>query len=407
MRALQIVRLGREKLRSSLLVLVATLLGMGVAVFALRPLEAPESSNLFGGEISPGTDARVRIDVRAVGGSDFLDEVQTTARLVALDSGFRERLGTLEKCGLHVEVAQGWTAEESSDSSMEFEPALIVSGGDELGRGCFGAVGNTRVEYNEAVAPATRVSRYWYPFDRLVYRVRVGTRYHWFQEGSYLFSDWKFATPELHFTAPGWSIRYSESPVSRIQTTIPQLGGGQLVRFAPGAAVAQAELTRPLAVKLSVVLFLLVLIVAVVSITQVETFGDSLQVAMAVSVLLWTSREALVPGDPKMFLALDVIFLGLGLLVLGNLLLVRWRHGARLESADGIEVNTLAGEAPPGPPLVLVSGSAVVHRPSCPRLKRIGVQRQTEVPRVPRGLRPCRICEPPVNSDGRAFAGKS
>ena len=88
----------------------------------------------------------------------------------------------------------------------------------------------------------------------------------------------------------------------------------------------EVRLTRPPAVQLSVVLFLLILLVAVISITKFETLSESLQVAIALSVLLWTSREALVPGVPKLFLAVDAVFLGLALMVLVSLLVMGWRQ---------------------------------------------------------------------------------
>jgi hypothetical protein len=165
----------RKQLRSWLIAFFATLVGLSVAVVVMRPEEGPVASSLYDGPISPGTVARIRIDVRPVGGADFPEELQATAELVSID---------------------------------------------------------------------------------------------------------------------------------------------------------------------------LILVGVVVSITQVETLGDSLQVAIAVSVLLWTSREALVPGAPKLFLAVDAIFLGLALLVLGNVLILGWRHGAkRADPREGQDAAHPAGEA--------------------------------------------------------------
>jgi hypothetical protein len=75
----------RERPWPPLVVLLATLVGLSIAVFAMRPEYEPVASNVYGGAISPGADARVRIDVRPVGGSDFFEEVKTTAQLVSLD----------------------------------------------------------------------------------------------------------------------------------------------------------------------------------------------------------------------------------------------------------------------------------------------------------------------------------
>lgn len=57
----------RARLRSSLIALLATLIGLSLAVAVLRPEDEPVASNVSGGAILPGTDSRVRIDVQPVG----------------------------------------------------------------------------------------------------------------------------------------------------------------------------------------------------------------------------------------------------------------------------------------------------------------------------------------------------
>jgi hypothetical protein len=381
----------RARLRSSLIALLATLIGLSLAVAVLRPEDEPVASNVSGGAILPGTDARVRIDVQPVGGSDFFEEIKTTARLDSLNPDFEKRLRAFGKCGLQVEIVQGWTPAESKDTSMAVNPTIFINGAaEECGR----AVGNAKVELTEQVPPFTKTAHYWYPFDHLTYRVRAETRVLQYNANGWPgdASDWRFATAELHFTAPGWRVTQRESRASRMPTVTPLPGGGQSIRWQPGAAVVEAELTRPLAVQLSVVLFLLVLVAVVVSITQVETLGDSLQVAIALSVLLWTSREALVPGSPKLFLAIDAIFLGLALLVLGTILIVGWRHGGKLGAPRDKQEAPASPSVDPHSVFVLLDGSPVFHRESCPRLKEIPADRQQRVNAMPQGRRPCRVC---------------
>jgi hypothetical protein len=234
---------------------------------------------------------------------------------------------------------------------MAVSPSFF--GPAEIGPGCGGmAVGRVRAESTEQVPPFVKTVHYWYPFDRLTYRVRATMRIFRFNAEDWPddVSEWRFATPELHFSAPGWRVKQRESKVTLVQTVISRPGSLPVTRWQTGAAVVEAQLTRPLAVQLSVMLFLLVLLLAVASITQVETLADSLQMAIAVSVLLWTSREALVPGAPKLFLAVDAIFLFLALLVLGNTLIVSWRHRGKPRGRQEATVPTGAESPLPPPP---------------------------------------------------------
>ena len=320
------LRLRREHLRSSVIAVLASLFGLSVVVVVLRPADQSVVSNVYGGPISPGTDARVRIDVQIVDGFDFPETVQATARLIAIDQNLEKRLTALGQCGIRIELAQGWSW-GWSNSLTDVSPSGFGAVRKEPG-----CVGNTVVDLTEQVPSSIKAAYYWYPFDRLVYRVRAETMIILFDaEGSPGdVSDSRLATPELHFIAPGWRVTQRELPGSRGQTVTGTPGGPQMIRRTPGAGIVEAELTRPFAIQLSVVLFLLILLVAVLSITQFEALGDSLQVLIAVSVLLWTSREALVPGAPKLFLAVDGIFLGLALLVLGSIFLLGWRHRGKL-----------------------------------------------------------------------------
>jgi hypothetical protein len=330
----------RKQLRSWLIAFFATLVGLSVAVVVMRPEEGPVASSLYDGPISPGTVARIRIDVRPVGGADFPEELQATAELVSIDRNLAKERAARGQCGMQIQLHNEWW----SRGSWEF--GAITFGAANKGAGC---VGNTSDELTAQVPASVKSIYYRYPFDHLTFSVRAETRVFQFINadgwpGSV--SEWQLATPELHVTAPGWKVTLHELPGSRDQTVIPTPGGGQLIRRTPGAGTVVAELTRPRAVQLSVGLFLLILVGVVVSITQVETLGDSLQVAIAVSVLLWTSREALVPGAPKLFLAVDAIFLGLALLVLGNVLILGWRHGAkRADPREGQDAAHPAGEA--------------------------------------------------------------
>lgn len=315
----------REQLRSSLIAVLASLVGLSVIVVALRPEAQPVEPNAYGGPISPGTDARVRIDVQVVGGLDFPETVQGTARVVAIDRSLEKRLTALGQCGMRVELAEGWSS-GWRDSSTDVSPTGYGAVRKEPG-----CVGNTIADLTTQVPSSIKAAYYWYPFDRLRYRVRAETSILQLDAEGRTgdSSDSRLATPELHFTAPGWKVTQYEFPGSRGQTVTRAPGGVHTIRRTPGAGVVQAELTRPFAVQLSVVLFLFILLVAVVSITQFEALGDSLQVAIAVSVLLWTSRQAMVPGAPKLFLAVDAVFLGLALLVLGSVFALGWRRGGR------------------------------------------------------------------------------
>ncbi|HSS76910.1 MAG TPA: hypothetical protein VLV54_09200 [Thermoanaerobaculia bacterium] len=365
--------------------MLATLVGLSVAVFVMRPEAEPLAPNVYGKAISPGTDARVRIDVQLVGGSNFFESVRTTARLVDMDRNLEKQLAALGQCGMQIQLAQNWSSGESNDTLSP-----IAVGAAHMDPGC---VDNTFAELAEQVPASINTAYYWYPFDRLTYRVRAETRI--------LYKDlrdwqWRLATPELHFTAPGWRVTQRELPGSREQTVIPNPGGGRIIRRTPGAGIVEAKLSRPFAVRLSVVLFLFVLLVAVISITHVETLGDSLQVAIAVSVLLWTSREALVPGVPRLFLAVDAVFLGLALLVLGNVLALGWRHGGKPCTPRHGQNAATPADGDLHSVLVILDGSPVFHREDCPRLREIPADRQQRVVRIPQGRRPCRVCAPPV-----------
>ena len=99
-----------------------------------------------------------------------------------------------------------------------------------------------------------------------------------------------------------------------------------------------------------------------------------------------------------MFLAIDVVFLGLALLVLGTILTVSWRHTGKPGAPQGRqkEPSPPAAETPQ-PVFVLLDGSPVFHRETCPRLKEIPADRQQKVTGIPPGRRPCRVCGPAVS----------
>ena len=359
----------------------------------MRPEGEPVALNTYRGVVSPGTVARVRMDVQPVGGSDFPEAFQTNAKIIAMDPNVEKTLEAQGQCGLQILLSQAWFSGESKDASWSFDSMTTGSARKEPG-----CIGNTVADLTEPVPAPVKAAYYWYPFDHLIFRVRAETRiFHWATNGwPSDASDWQLATPELHLTAPGWTVRQTELPGSRRQTVVPNPGGGQRILRSPGAGLVVVELTRPRAVQLSILFFLLILIGTVVSITQVETLGDSLQVAIAVSVLLWTSRAALVPGAPKLFLAVDAVCLGLALLVLGNVLVVGWRHRGKTDLPPGGETAAASARDDLETEFVVLDGSPVFHRVDCPRLREIPVDRQQRVAGIPQGRRPCRVCGPTV-----------